>query len=163
MESLSQHLLGLHGRVCLMCIGNAEGGDDAFGVRLGEELARAKVPHVVIAGTEPEQMLLRGVSDRFEHLIFVDAVDVGAAPGSVVFLNTDEMASRFPQVSTHRLSLGLLAGWVEARGTTKAWLLGVQPESLQRRHELSPCVRRTMAVLCELLKHSINAELSAVC
>ena len=42
------------------------------------------------------------------------------------------MAARFPQVSTHKISLGLLArldrGAVARR---KAWLLGVQPESLR--------------------------------
>jgi hydrogenase maturation protease len=160
MPSLGEQLNLLHGHVCLMCVGNPEGGDDAFGVRLGEELAGQGMPDVVIAGNDPERFLFRGASDGYDHLIFIDAVDFGAAPGSVVFLNADEMTGRFPQVSTHRLSLGLLARWTEARGTTKAWLLGVQPESLEPRRELSPSVQATLASLGELLKRSFNAGVS---
>ena len=59
-------------------------------------------------------------------------MDFGAAPGSVVFLNSREMAARFPQISTHNISLGMLAKCVEAGGKTRAWLLGAQPESLKR-------------------------------
>ena len=97
-----------------MCVGNRDGGDDAFGVRLGEELAGRGMPRVIIAGAEPERLLFRGAGDGYDHLIFVDAVDVGARAGSVVFLDAAEITSRFPQISTHRLSLGLLAQWVQA-------------------------------------------------
>ncbi len=55
----------------------------------------------------------------------------------MVLLNSDEMTARFPQISTHKISLGLLAKRVEANGTTKAWLLGVQPESLRPGEELT--------------------------
>ena len=34
------------------------------------------------------------------------------------------MAARFPQISTHRLSLGTAGQCVEAGGKTRAWLLG---------------------------------------
>ncbi|MGD0768728.1 MAG: hydrogenase maturation protease [Tepidisphaeraceae bacterium] len=160
MQTLREQLQRLHGHVCLMCVGNPDGGDDALGVRVGEELAGGGMPDVLIAGNDPERLLFRGASDGYDHLIFVDAVDFGAAPGSVVFLNADEIMGRFPQVSTHRLSLGLLARWTEARGTTKAWLLGVQPESLEPRRELSQSVQATLAVLSELLKRSFNAGVS---
>jgi hydrogenase maturation protease len=157
MERLLDHFEGLQGRVCLLCIGNPDGGDDALGVRLGEELAREELPDVVIAGADPERFVLSGRGDGYDHVIFVDAVDFGAAPGSVVFLNATEMTARFPQVSTHRLSLGLLAQWLQTRGATQAWLLGVQPRSLERRHELSPDVQTTVTVLGEFLKGRFTA------
>jgi hydrogenase maturation protease len=157
MRSLGEQLNRLHGHVCLMCVGNPDGGDDAFGVRLGEELAGRGMTDLVIAGNDPERFLFRGAVDGYDHLIFVDAVDFGAAPGSVVFLDADEITGRFPQVSTHRLSLGLLARWIEARGTTKAWLLGVQPESLEPRRELSPSVQAALAALGELLMRPFGA------
>ncbi|MGD0387791.1 MAG: hydrogenase maturation protease [Tepidisphaeraceae bacterium] len=160
MQSLSEHLNRLHGHVCLMCVGNPDGGDDAFGVRLGEDLAGRGMRDLVIAGNDPERFLFRGASDGYDHLIFVDAVDFGAAPGSAVFLDTDEMTGRFPQVSTHRLSLGLLARWIEARGTTKAWLLGVQPESLEPRHGLSRSAQAALETLSELLQRAFSAGVS---
>jgi len=61
------------------------------------------------------------------------------------------MAARFPQVSTHKISLGLLARCLEANGRTRAWLLGVQPESLQPGAGLTPAVQNTLKILTELL------------
>ena len=95
------------GRVCFMGLGNVDGGDDGFGVRLAEALARAGVPDVVIAGTAPERLAGRCADRGFDHLVFLDAVDFGAAPGSVVFLNSQEMAARFPQISTHQHFAGI--------------------------------------------------------
>ena len=118
---------------------------------LARDSSGPELPYTVLnAGTEPERLIGR-VADGFEHVIFLDAVEFGGAPGEVVFLNADQMAARFPQVSTHKISLGLLAKQVEAHGRTKAWLLGVQPESLKHGEGLSPAVRTTLGLLRELL------------
>jgi len=150
----------LGGRVCFLGLGNADAGDDGFGVRLAEALARDGAPDVVIAGTAPEQLALRCADNGFDHLVFLDAADFGAAPGSVVFLNSQEMAARFPQISTHRLSLGMLAKCVESSGTTRAWLLGAQPASLNPASALSPAVQTTLAILAELISDIFSGSAS---
>jgi len=149
----------LRGRVCFLGLGNVDGGDDGFGVRLAEALARGGAPDVVIGGTAPEQVAGRCAGGGFDHLVFLDAADFGAAPGSVAFLNSREMAARFPQISTHRISLGTLAGFVESRGTTRAWLLGAQPESLKPARALSSALQSTLAVLADLLGSAVTAEI----
>ena len=116
--------------------------------------------HVVIAGTTPERFVGQVADENFDHVIFLDAVDFGGAPGSVVLLNSDEITARYPQISTHKISLGLLAKWAEANGTTKAWLLGVQPESLKPGGELTPAVRATLELLRELVRE-ITLEVMA--
>jgi Ni,Fe-hydrogenase maturation factor len=78
-------------------------------------------------------------------------VEFGGIPGSAVLLDSDHMTARFPQASTHKLSLGLLAKLAEANGTTKAWLLGVQPDSLRPGAGLTPAVRGTLELLLDLL------------
>jgi len=145
----------LTGRVCLMGLGNVDYGDDGFGVRLAENLLTAGLPQgwrAVVAGTTPERSIGRVVDIGCDHLVFLDAVEFGAAPGSVVFLDSGEMAARFPQISTHKISLGLLAKWAEANETTRAWLLGVQPESLGAGQQLTPTVQKTLEALSELLR-----------
>jgi hydrogenase 3 maturation protease len=87
----------------------------------------------------------------FDTVLFLDAVEFGAVPGSVVLLDASEMTTRFPQVSTHKLSLGLLAQMIEANGRTKVWLLGVQPASLKPGEGLSPRVAATVEGLIPLL------------
>jgi hydrogenase maturation protease len=171
----------LQGRVCFMGLGNVDYGDDGFGVRLAEELkfevrspkseGRREEPgrsssdlglwsHVIVAGATPERVIGRVADESFDHVIFLDAVEFGGAPGSVVFLNADEMTARFPQISTHKISLGLLAKWAEASGTTKAWLLGVQPESLKPGVELTPAVQATLELLRELVR-DVSLEVMA--
>jgi hydrogenase 3 maturation protease len=152
MDNFRLQLACLDGGVCLMGVGNTELGDDGLGVQLAERLAGDGVPNVVVAGTSPECFLGRCVNAQAAHVVFLDAVDFGGAPGSVVFLNALEMEARFPQVSTHKLSLGLLAKCVEADGRTHAWLLGVQPESLRPSHQLTATVKRTV----DLLEHWIS-------
>jgi hydrogenase maturation protease len=151
----------LRGRVCFIGLGNVDGGDDGFGVRLAQALDRAGVPEVLIGATAPELLAGRCADSGFDHLVFLDAADFGAAPGSVVFLNSREMAARFPQISTHRISLGMLAMYVESGGTTRAWLLAAQPESLKPAPALSPAIQTTVAVLAELLASNFSGGLFA--
>ncbi len=159
----------LRGRVCIVGVGNTAGGDDGAGVRLAEALAndqrrmagdewpvlqgaRADASReILVAGMSPERHLSRLSAGAFDGVLFLDAVECGAAPGAVVLLDAADMASRFPQVSTHRISLGLLAQMIEANGHTRVWLLGVQPASLKPGHVLSPCVAATIEFLRTLL------------
>jgi hydrogenase maturation protease len=141
------------GRVCLVGVGSPDQGDDGFGVRLAAWLeAQGQRSKVLAAGTAPERFLTELSGGGFDHVIFLDAVECGGAPGSVVFLDRREMAARYPQISTHRISLGTIAQWVEAGGTTQAWLLGVQPESLRPRAGLTPAVQKTLETLAGLLR-----------
>ena len=159
------------GHVCLMGLGNVDHGDDGFGVRLVEALAEADgrsadtcpsdgAPEYVVAGTAPERFVGGAAGAGCNHLIFVDAVDFGGVPGSAILLDSEQMSARYPQISTHKISLGLLAKWAEANGTTKAWLLGVQPESLRPGGELTPTVKATLELLRELVQN-VSLEVMA--
>jgi hydrogenase maturation protease len=153
----------LQGRVCLMGLGNVVYGDDGFGVRLAEALISSASTlssrcRVIIAGTTPEWLIGRAVDHDCDHLVFLDAAEFGGAPGSVVLLNSDELVARFPQVSTHKLSLGLLAKQVESNGRTKAWLLAVQPESLRPGENLTPTVAATLELLLNLFQTCLHGR-----
>jgi hydrogenase maturation protease len=139
------------GRCCLMGLGNVDHGDDGLGVRLAEELVQAGIPNVIVAGLAPERFIMRVLASDFDHLTFLDAVDLGREPGTVAFLDGHEMVARFPQISTHRIALGVLAKSIEAEGRGRAWLVGIQPESLKPSKELSPRVRRSFEVLRQVL------------
>lgn len=152
MRQLREHLRRyLSGRVCIIALGNCEYGDDGFGVRLGEQLQQAGMRNVVLAGTTPDRCIGRVVEQHFEQVLFLDAVEFAAAPGSVILLDGLEICSRYPQISTHKISLGVLARWIEAGERTKVWLLGVQPESMKVGHGLTATMQRSLEVLRELL------------
>jgi hydrogenase 3 maturation protease len=144
-----------------MGIGNPDGGDDSLGVRLAERLLAAGVADVLIAGNRPEMLPASQLGENVEHVVFIDAVDFGAAAGSVVMLDSGQVQARYPQISTHRLSLGLLAKLAEANGRTRAWLLGVQPRSLRPGEKMSPEVSATLLILEKLLKRHLLAGVAA--
>jgi hydrogenase maturation protease len=147
----------LHGRVCFLGLGNVDYGDDAFGVRVAEGLFNAGVPNALVAGNNPDRYI-GFVTDRdFDNVIFVDAVEFGGEPGSLLLLRSQEISERFPQFSTHKISIGLLAQCVESNGKTKAWLLGVQPERVNRKEGLSATVQFSCDALVELLKGLLPA------
>jgi hydrogenase maturation protease len=159
MSVLLQQLeQSLPGRICFMGLGNPDYGDDGFGVRLAEKLIAAAVPDVIIAGTTPDRWITQLSS--FDHVVFLDAVEFGGAAGDLVFLHSAEMAARFPQISTHKISLALLAQWIEASGKTKAWLLGVEPESLSSS-QLSAKVQKTLNALSEFIQATVFVRTAA--
>ena len=106
---------------------------------------------VLVAGTTPENHIGRIMREDWTHVLFLDAADFGAEPGAAVLMDSSAIAARFPQVSTHKISLALLAKLVQGNGYTKAWLLGVQPESLAPGTGLSPKVQTSLELLRDLL------------
>ena len=147
-DELRRHLKG---RVGLVGIGNPDCGDDACGLRLAEAMRERGYPDVILAERSPERWTERLARGGFQTLLFLDAVWMGAAPGDAVFLSAAEIAARYPQVSTHKLSLGTIARLIETRAPTRVFLLGVQPQAVDYGVQLSAPVRATLEVLRDLL------------
>lgn len=145
----------LKGRVALVGVGCIDRGDDGFGVRLAEELDSAGVPHVIVAASSPEQYTGQILGSGAQHVVFLDAVELDAAPGSAVFLSAAEMKPLYPQISTHKISLGTLANLIESLGNAKVWFLGARPESLNG-NTLSPTLRTTTEALKSILIDSLG-------
>ena len=157
-SSLRQRLQAcLTARVCLVGIGNPDRGDDGFGTRLAEAVRTLGYPDVIVAERTPERYMPQLSRGDFQTVLFLDAVEMGAAPGGVVLLEGREIVARYPQVSTHKLSLGALARLIETEGSTRVFLLGVQPQSLENASGLSEPVRTTLEILRALLAEVLPA------
>jgi hydrogenase maturation protease len=155
----------LTGRVCLVGIGNPDRADDACGLRLAEAVRDLGYPDVILAERTPERWTERLARGGFQTVVFLDAVGMSAAPGDVVFLEGAQIAARYPQVSTHNLSLGTISRLIEAQGPTRVYLLGVQPQSVGDGAELSAPVRTTLEILRDLLVEmlTVGTKPLAVC
>ena len=148
----------LCGRVCLVGLGNPDLSDDGFGLRLAAALRAIGYPHVVEAGTTPERWVGRLADAHYDTVLFLDAVELGAEPGAVALFPAEALSARFPQISTHKLSLSLLASLMEASGHTRVWLLGAQPASLRPGGDLTPPLQRTLEALTELLDNALAGQ-----
>ena len=137
---------------CLVGLGNADYADDGLGLHLAEALQKAGLPHVFLAGNNAERWLPRLAAEGYRHLLLLDAVEFGGAAGSVILLSGPEIRARYPQVSTHKISLGTMAAVLENEHQTNVSLLGVQPETLRVGQPMSESVRKTVNLLFKLLK-----------
>jgi hydrogenase maturation protease len=142
---------GLAGKVCLVGVGNEDLCDDGFGPRLAEALSGARGIQVVVAGTTPERWVAQLAAAGFDNVVFLDAVDVASPPGSAVFMDADEIEDAFPQISTHKFSLGTLARLIRMQSPARVWLLGVQPASLRQGARLTPPVSASLDALRSLI------------
>lgn len=153
------------GRVCLVGVGNPDRGDDAVGPHLAATLRSRGHPDVIVAERSPERWMGQLTSGEFDTVVFLDAVEACAAPGDAICLDGVGIAARYPQVSTHTLSLGTLARLIEATGRTRAVLLGIQPQRVADGRDLSPSVRASAELLCDLLAEclGVGAEPVTAC
>ena len=131
---------------CVVGVGNDLLGDDGFGPALAGELERSGWP-AIVAGDSPEGWMERLGGGGYRSVLFLDAVDFTGEPGAAVLLDAAAIRARFPQVSTHRISLGTLAAVIESRSGARVRLLGVKPRSLAPGAGLSEPVRTTLGAL----------------
>lgn len=143
-------------------IGNLIMGDDGVGVRVAQQLAESpSLPvgvRVLDGGTLGLDLLhhFEGV----ERLMFVDAVDWGAAPGSIIRMEGEEIPELFAtRLSPHQVGLQDLLAVADLQGLTfsEMVLWGVQPASIDLGLELSPEVAACMPELMERVMKEVGA------
>ncbi|MGL5597037.1 MAG: hydrogenase maturation protease, partial [Aeromonas sp.] len=92
----------------ILGVGNLLLSDEAIGVRIVESLGREYrfAPGIeLLDGGTAGMELMEAMASR-DHLILVDAVRSGHAPGTVVTLNGDEIPTLFGRkISPHQLGL----------------------------------------------------------
>jgi hydrogenase maturation protease len=137
--------------VLILGLGNALMTDDAFGPRLIDALqARFRFPAAVAVldgGTLGLDLLPR--LEGIEKLLVVDAVAMGAPPGTVFRLQGEEVPRAFAgKLSVHQMGLQDLLAVAELQGHLPAELVvwGVQPESIEMGLELTEPVAAAMEV-----------------
>jgi hydrogenase 3 maturation protease len=151
-EELAAQLAGAE-RIFVLGIGMNWKGDDRLGIALARALAR-KLPsepgiRVASGGEAPENFT--GAIRHFlpSHVLLLDAVDHGLAPGTV-FL-ADEQSITVGDMTSHHLPLKLLMRFLGASLPCRVILVGVQPQSLRPGNKLSAAVKKTLPLLAEFL------------
>ena len=130
-------------------LGNILLQDEGVGVRVVEQLQRkyqiAGAVEVLDGGTAG-MSLLEHIRNR-DHLIVVDAVRTGQAPGTVITLSGDEVPAFFQsRVSPHQMGLADTLAVLDLMGEKPAdvTVIGVEPRDLDVGLELSDLVSTRM-------------------
>ncbi|HEX9873560.1 MAG TPA: HyaD/HybD family hydrogenase maturation endopeptidase [Deferrimonas sp.] len=131
--------------ILVLGLGNSLMNDDAFGgavvALLQQRYAFPEEVRVVDGGTLGLDLLpfLEGV----EQLLIVDAVAMGAPPGTVFRLEGNEVPRAFAgKLSVHQMGLQDLLAVAELQGNLPPTLIfrGVQPGSIEMGMRMSPTV-----------------------
>ncbi len=142
-------------KVLILGVGNLLLGDDGFGVHLINSLAETSFPpnvQLLEAGTVSHQLipLLREI----DHLIIIDVVEAGDAPGSIFRFSPEDMQfSKEQMVSLHQISLIDVLMMAEMTGgRPKTIIIGVQPKDVSSWSlELSDEVRAVIPKVKDLI------------
>jgi hydrogenase 3 maturation protease len=140
-------------RVALVGVGSELNGDDAAGVQAAREISLAAgLPANFLAldsGSIPENA--SGSLRRFhpDLVIFVDAADLGAEPGTIEWLDKTRIEGM--SASSHTLPLTLLGGFLESELDCRVEYLGIQPGQLEFGNELSREVRASVTEIVQVM------------
>lgn len=145
----------LRGSVAVIGIGNPLRGDDAAGCEVAQRLQGRSTALVVNAEEIPESHLVRIATARPDTVLFVDAVDLGAVPGSVAVLEAKQMVGYCP--STHRVPLGLLMECLRRDTGADVFLIAVQPGQIGFGEPMSHEVTASITLLVETLERLLPA------
>lgn len=135
----------LDGKVCVLGVGSRRHGDDAVGPLLVDALRERTHATLIDAGTVVENYLEAVARSRPDTVLIVDATDFGGTPGEARVL--DPQAVHAGGLSTHASSLGVIAGYLQARTGARLVVLGVQPCNLDMDTKPSAAVTRALARL----------------
>jgi hydrogenase 3 maturation protease len=131
-------------RVAVVGIGHELRGDDAAGVTLVRLLKRWSHDSsllVIEAGLAPENCCGLLFRCRPDLVLLVDAADMGTEPGTVRWLDWQDVTGPQWHVSTHTLPLDLLATYLTAGLACPVALLGIQVADVSLGAALTPAVK----------------------
>ncbi len=141
-------------------LGNPLMGDDGLGLRA---LARLRqewaVEGVELVDGGTWGMNLLPLIEDAGRVLLLDAIDVGAAAGTLVELERDQIPRLFARkLSPHEVDLREVLALAELRGTMPETVaLGIQPRDVELSTELTPEVAAQMDALLERVVARLRA------
>lgn len=141
----------LQGKVSIVGIGNRLRGDDGVGPEIIKRVENS-LPSLLLfdVGEAPENYLGKIVKQKPDAIVFIDAVDFDAPPGTIKVVETDDI--RNESLSTHNVSLNLVAKYLQKETSADVFLLGIQPETTEFGREISRPVRESLGKIVKMLE-----------
>jgi len=136
--------------VAVVCVGNPLCSDDGFGPAVA---ARLQGKAVFDAGSVPENVLPQVARGEPDIVLFVDAGEFGAGPGTLRLVSPEELAQG--SYGTHSASLDVAAEYLRQACRAQSMLLVAQPKSLALGGVMSVEMIRAVAEAAGLLREVV--------
>jgi hydrogenase 3 maturation protease len=134
----------------IMCIGNRDGGDDAIGPYIADQLNKIQLKDMLIldCGVAPENYTSVVKRHTPQQVIIVDATDMHLEPGEIRIVPKEKIG--LMHISTHGIPLSVLIGYLE-QYIANIVFIGIQPETMSG--EMAKSVRESGKILIERIKN----------
>jgi len=137
-------------RTVIVGIGNILKGDDGVGPLVCEQLQQASMGvEIIDAAVVPENYIQRIIKKAPQNLLIIDAIDLGAPPGTIKIFKPQQLNSIV--TSTHTLSPRLFADMVAQSIEVDVYFIGIQPAHTRLGDPMSPQVHRAARQLSQTL------------
>ena len=112
-------------RLVIVGIGDELIPSDRLGMYAAQKIGEEQIPGVTIflAGTVPESITGPLRRSRPEHVLFLDAADMGAKPGTIALIGPERI--RASLITTHVLPLSVVMDYIERETGAGVTLLGI--------------------------------------
>ena len=132
-------------------IGNEMKGDDGLGCEIAGRL-KAKKPgiNVIDCKNVPENYIKEILSFKPETIVFIDAVVMQEEPGFIDLIEQGRICQS--GISTHAVSLGLLAELINTMSKAKIYILGIQPSQVTLGAGFSLIIQETISKIVDILE-----------
>ncbi len=143
----------LQGKIALVGIGNRLRGDDGVGPEIVSRLNNRSHNLLLFdVGEVPENYLEKIASEKSNTIVLIDAVELGASPGTIKIMESEDIKD--DSLSTHKVSLDLVANYLRKRTSADVFLLGIQPANTEFGREISKSVREALEKIVTTLEIS---------
>ncbi|BDH79411.1 MAG TPA: hydrogenase maturation peptidase HycI [Methanothermobacter sp.] len=152
-KELEKFLKG-YKKILILTVGNELRGDDGLGPAIAKKLSKNGNFTVIDGGTVPENFTGKIKKENPTHIIIIDAVEMGAKPGTIKIIEKDKIANY--NISTHAMPLSFLIDYLQAHKSYRIILIGIQPKRLDFSTRISEPVRESMGKLISILNKTIQ-------
>ena len=132
----------------IMCIGNRDGGDDAIGPYVADQLQEERDDFVILdCSTVPENYTSVVKQHKPRNLVIIDAVEMGLKPGEIRIVAKEKIGVM--HISTHGIPLSVLMNYLEEH-VTNILFIGIQPKVMFG--EMTGAVKESGDKMVKLIK-----------
>jgi hydrogenase maturation protease HycI len=158
-ECLTERLNGAESLV-ILGVGSFLKSDDAAGVIITEKLKetfnskRLCTAGIFTGESAPENYTGKIKKSNPDHLLILDAADMGKEPGAIGFIELDQIGET--SFSTHMLPIKIMLDYIQKEINCGIIILGIQPESLLFAGEVTPKVSDSIDYVASVMERIIT-------
>lgn len=138
------------GLTVILTIGNLLRSDDGIGPYIASALTDAKDLKIIDAGYTPENCIDKVTALKPKRIIIIDAADFEGVAGEVRLVDREHIPET--SLSTHMISLKVIASLLEKDTQAQIKFLGIQPVTVEFKEGLSEEVKETADEIITAIK-----------